>query len=69
MKVEELKNYGRPLSHVIFGPEAKKQAKRMMKVIRIELWNEVAKEFGVSKLCYAGRYTRTRFFSIMLCPK
>jgi len=41
MKVEELRNYGKPLSHIIFSPEAKKQAKRMMKVVRSELRKEL----------------------------
>jgi hypothetical protein len=41
MKVEELHNYGKPLSHIIFSPEAKKQAKRMMKVVSSELRKEL----------------------------
>ena len=38
MKVEELKNYGRPLSDVILDPENEKQ---MMKVVRKELRKEL----------------------------
>jgi len=41
MRVEELKNYGKPLSQVIFSTEAEKQAKQMMKVIRTELRKEL----------------------------
>jgi hypothetical protein len=51
MKVAELKNYGKPLSHVIFSPEAKKQAKQMMKVIRSELRKELGL-LGVIKLLF-----------------
>jgi hypothetical protein len=41
MKVEQLKNYGKPLSQVIFSPEAEKQARLMMRVVRRELRKEL----------------------------
>ena len=54
MKVEELKNYGKPMSQVIFSPEAEKQAKQMMKVIRSELRKELGL-LGIIRLLFNMR--------------
>jgi len=49
MKVEELKNYGRPLSDVYLDPETEKIGKKVMKVIQRELRRELG-TMGTVKL-------------------